>query len=212
MDWFPTSEVDRKRSDMAKLVRKLAEEQAQGRTVTFPDLASSLGKTNVEVNHGSRIAIDQNDDQDDNFEVKDDNQDTSATTPPPFLDTTLSHSPHISLIIKNELSFLSPVVPTTHRTRDRIASQAPLFASPANLWDNSRPGPAAPAGIQVQEPVRRKGRKLYEKSNLVQPRMVLFTAREYYSDKLSSDRLFDEFLEDEVCDNSDSEEVEDIFC
>jgi len=204
-DWFPTSEVDRKRSHMAKLVRQLADEQAQGRTVSFPDLALSLEDTNIEVTRCSTTDVDQDENKDDN---KLNNQDPSATPPVPFHDTTLSQNPHISLIIKNELSCLSPVPPpTTHHTRDRIASQAPLFSSPANLWDNSRPA-AASAGIQVQEPVRRKGRKLYEKSNLVQPRMVLFTAREYYSDKPSSDRLFDEFLEDEVC---DSEEEENIF-
>ena len=47
-----------------------------------------------------------------------------------------------------------------------------------------------------------------KKSNLVQPRMVLFTAQEYYSGKPRSDRLFDEFLEDEA---SGSDELEDMF-
>ena len=47
-----------------------------------------------------------------------------------------------------------------------------------------------------------------KKSNLVQPRMVLFTAQEFYKGKPWSERLFDEFLEDEA---GESEKLDDMF-
>jgi len=192
--WFLTSEVDSKRSHMAKLVRQLAFEQAQGRTVTFPDLIFTSENNDVEVKHRPRADIDHDDDQD------------PLATPPqsPFQETP-SHSPNISFIIQKEIACLSPVHPTTHRTRDRLSSQAPLFSSPPKFLDNSSE-PATSAVLKGPE--RRKERMQSKKSNLVQPRMVLFTAQEFYKGKPWSERLFDEFLEDEA---GESEKLDDMF-
>ena len=51
---------------MAKLVRQLADEQAQGRTVSFPDLALSLEDTNTAVTRCSTTDVDQDEIKDDN--------------------------------------------------------------------------------------------------------------------------------------------------
>eukprot|EP00092_Neocalanus_flemingeri_P030193 GFUD01032772.1.p1 GENE.GFUD01032772.1~~GFUD01032772.1.p1 ORF type:complete len:452 (+),score=167.88 GFUD01032772.1:192-1358(+) len=180
-DWFPSSEVGRKRSDIAKLVRQLATDQAVGQeTPSFPELGLS-------------------DDYVENVNFNGEPRTTPPLSPVPV--TTPAHSLGISSIIQKEISRLSPVPPTTTHPRDRLPSQAPLFSSPAKSRFKSVARRKLYTGNTVQG--------IKQRHHMVkQPRMALFTKEEFYRGKPNSERLFDEVMEEEF---SGSEEYGDIF-
>eukprot|EP00092_Neocalanus_flemingeri_P039129 GFUD01042591.1.p1 GENE.GFUD01042591.1~~GFUD01042591.1.p1 ORF type:complete len:735 (+),score=253.47 GFUD01042591.1:322-2205(+) len=178
-DWFPMSEVKNKRKDMAKLIRKMAEDQS------LPSQAPALPELFAEVDSfESEVAV---------FEEEQ------------------THDDDLSLSIQKQLASLSPdkSASSTHsRSRSSTALSAEdtsgeIFS--AVVHKNQVPVIVSYRNPSSLNPIRAPSRKKFRLANYSQEaaKLRIFTKDEYYWGKPSSERKFDEFLEEDEEENRD---------
>eukprot|EP00092_Neocalanus_flemingeri_P039130 GFUD01042592.1.p1 GENE.GFUD01042592.1~~GFUD01042592.1.p1 ORF type:complete len:792 (-),score=267.30 GFUD01042592.1:12-2387(-) len=179
-DWFPLSEVKNKRKDMAKLIRKVAEDQLlPSQAPALPDLFGEVDSFESEV---GVFAEEQTQDDDD-----------------------------LSLSIQKQLASLSPgkSASSTHsRSRSSTALSAEdtsgeIFS--AVVHKNQVPMIVNYHCPSSLNPIRAPSRKKFRLANYSQEtaKLRIFTKDEYYCGKPSSERKFDEFLEEDEEENRD---------
>eukprot|EP00092_Neocalanus_flemingeri_P018367 GFUD01019876.1.p1 GENE.GFUD01019876.1~~GFUD01019876.1.p1 ORF type:complete len:795 (-),score=260.36 GFUD01019876.1:80-2464(-) len=179
-DWFPMSEVKNKRKDMAKLIRKMAEDQS------LPSQAPALPELFAEVDSfESEVAV--------------------------FEEEQQTHDDDLSLSIQEQLANLSPdkSASSTHsRSRSSTALSAEdtsgdIFS--AVVHKNQVPVIVSYRNPSSLIPIRAPIRKRFRLANYSEAaaKLRIFTKDEYYWGKPSSERKFDEFLEEEEDENSD---------